>query len=256
MRLTVCQLSDDRAAFEADWEALRAHVAAEKPDIVLLPELPFATWFGIENRFEPAVWRDVMAAHEAGDARLAELEAECVISTHPVERGGKRLNEAFAAFRDGRRIGLHEKRYLPEEPGFYEESWYQHGDGVFDPHDIGGAVVGVQICSELWVLDESRRYASRGVDLIVAPRATAASSVEKWLVAGRAAAMLAGAYSASSNRCGRSTAGGFDFGGVGWVVDPDGAVLAQTSAAAQCATVTLDLAASKAAKTTYPRYLK
>ncbi len=256
MRLTVCQLRDDRAGFEADWEVLRAHVAAERPDVVLLPELPFATWFGLENTFVPAVWRDVMAAHESGDARLGELEAACVIATRPVERGGKRLNEAYAAFRDGRRIGLHEKRYLPEEPGFYEESWYQHGDGVFGTHEIAGAVVGVQICSELWVLDEARRYASRGVDLIVTPRATAASSVEKWLVAGRAAAMLAGAYSASSNRYGPSEAGGFEFGGVGWVVDPDGAVLAQTSQVAPFATVDLDLAAARAAKTTYPRYLK
>jgi len=256
MRLTVCQLSDDRAAFEADWEKLRAHVAAEKPDVVLLPELPFATWFGIENKFEPAVWRDVMIAHEAGDARLGELEAPCVISTRPVERGGKRLNEAFVAYGDGRRVGLHEKRYLPEEPGFCEASWYQHGDGVFGTHEILGATVGVQICSELWILDESRRYASRGVDLIVTPRATASSSVEKWLVAGRAAAMLAGANSASSNRYGPSKAGGFEFGGVGWVVDPDGAVLARTSKEAPCATVELDLEATKAAKATYPRYLK
>lgn len=256
MRLTVCQLSDDRAAFEAEWETLRAHVAAEKPDMVLLPELPFATWFGIENTFEPAVWQDVMAAHEVGDARLGELEATCVISTRPVERGGKRLNEAFAAFRDGRHVGLHEKRYLPEEPGFYEESWYQHGDGKFDTHEIGGATVGVQICSELWILDESRRYASRGVDLIVTPRATAASSVEKWLVAGRAAAMLAGAYSASSNRHGPSKAGGFEFGGGGWIVDSDGAVLVRTSRETPCATVELDLEATKAAKATYPRYLK
>lgn len=256
MRLTVCQLSDDRAAFEGDWQKLRAHVAAEKPDLVLLPELPFATWFGIENTFEPTIWRDVMARHEAGDARLRELEAPCVISTRSVERAGKRLNEAFAAFRDGRRSRLHDKRYLPEEPGFYEASWYQQGDGVFDAHEISGAVVGVQICSELWILDESRRYGSRGVDLIVTPRATAASSVEKWLVAGRAAAMLAGAYSASSNRHGRSEAGGFEFGGVGWVIDPDGAVMAQTSKASPCATVDLDLAVTKAAKATYPRYLK
>lgn len=256
MRLTVCQLSDDRTVFEADWETLRAHVTAEKPDVVLLPELPFATWFGIENKFEPEVWRDVMAAHEADDARLRELEAPCVISTRPVEHGDKRFNEAFAAFRDGRRLRLHDKRYLPEEPGFYEASWYQHGDGVFDTQEIAGAVVGVQICSELWILDEARRYASRGADLIVTPRATAASSVEKWVVAGRAAAMVAGAYSASSNRYGLSKAGGFEFGGAGWVIDPDGEVLARTSKAAPCATVELDLEATKAAKATYPRYLK
>jgi N-carbamoylputrescine amidase len=113
MRLTVCQLRDDRAGFEAAWDKLRAHVAAERPDVVLLPELPFAPWFAIESTFDAGRWRHVMLAHDAWDARLVELEAACVISTRPVERGGKRLNEAFAAFRDGLRVALHEKRYLP-----------------------------------------------------------------------------------------------------------------------------------------------
>lgn len=256
MRLTVCQLCDDRAGFTSEWEKLRAHVAAERPDVVLLPELPFAPWFGVTENFDPDVWRDVMVAHDAWDSRLRELDAECVVLTRPAERDGRRLNECYAAFGDGQRMRLHDKRYLPQEPGYFEASWYERGDGVFDTHRIADSTIGVQICSELWVLDESRRYASRDVDLIVTPRATVASSVEKWIVAGRAAAMLAGAYSASSNRSGHSEAGGFAFGGAGWVIDPDGAVLAVTSEAAPFATVAIDLAVAKAAKSTYPRYLK
>lgn len=256
MRLTVCQLRDERAGFEADWRELVRYVATERPDVVLLPELPFAPWFGITDAFDAAVWREVMAAHEAWDRRLGELEAGCVVLTRAVERDGRRLNECYAAFRDGRRLRLHDKRYLPQEPGYFEASWYERGDGVFDIHRIAGAAVGIQICSELWVFDETRKYGARGVDLIVTPRATPASTVEKWILAGRVAAISAGAYSASSNHSGRSEAGEFAFGGAGWVIDPDGAVLALTSEEAPFATVALDFDATKAAKTTYPRYLK
>jgi N-carbamoylputrescine amidase len=52
-----------------------------------------------------------------------------------------------------------------------------------------------------------------------------------------------------------STAGD-PFGGQGWIIDPDGDVLAVTSDAERFATRDLDLARAKEAKTTYPRYVR
>lgn len=255
MRVTVCQLRDDRDGFAEDWERLAAHVRAEESELVLLPELPFAPWFATEKTFDTAVWRAVMAAHADWDRRLSELAPANVIATRPIERGGQRLNECFLAEPNGARRALHDKRYLPDEPGYFEASWYAQGDGVFEPADIGGARVGVQICSELWVLDVSRAYAGKGVDLIVCPRATPEASREKWPVAGRAAAMLAGAYCASSNHAGMSQAG-FRFAGGGWIIDPEGEVLALTSEAEPFVTRAIDLALTTLAKDTYPRYLR
>jgi N-carbamoylputrescine amidase len=247
-------MRDDRAGFEDDWVSLRRHVSEQQSALVLLPELPFAPWFAFDKNFDAGAWADVMSAHRDWDARLGELAPAAVIATRPVERGAKRYNEAFAAFADGRRIALHDKRYLPDEPGFYEASWYERGDGAFDLADVAGAKVGMMICSELWVLDEARQYASRGADIILTPRATPASSLDKWFVAGRAAAMLAGAFSLSSNHAGQSR-GGFRFGGGGWIVDPDGEVLARTSDEEPFATRDIDLGQARAAKSTYPRYL-
>ena len=255
MRLTVCQLRDDRVGFAADWEWLAVHVREQRSDLVILPEFPFATWFAIKQPFDAAVWRDVVAAHEAWDKRLGELAPAAVIATRPAERGGQRFNEAFAATPDGARTALHDKRYLPEEPGYFEASWYQRGDGSFTPANVAGARVGMQVCSELWVLDVSRAYAAQDVDLIAVPRATPASSVEKWLLAGRTASIVAGAFSASSNHAGDSPAG-FTFAGAGWIIDPEGEVLARTSDEAPFATVEIDLAKAREAKQTYPRYIR
>lgn len=255
MRVTVCQMRDDRAGFASDWRGLREHVAAERADLVVLPELPFSTWFAIEQTYDASVWRRAMEEHAGHEAGLADLAPAAVISTRPVERAGRRYNEAFAALAGGAQQALHDKRYLPDEPGFFEASWYERGDGVFAIHRIAGANIGVQICSELWVLDESRRYGGQDVDLIVTPRATPLSSRDKWLIAGRAAAILAGAYSASSNHAGLS-AGGFEFAGAGWIIDPDGDILAITSESEPFVTREIDLGKAAAAKTTYPRYLR
>jgi predicted amidohydrolase len=67
---------------------------------------------------------------------------------------------------------------------------------------------------------------------------------------GRAAAIAAGAFGLSSNRFDKSGA----YGGQGWVVGPDGEVLALTSASEPFVSVRIDLEAAEKAKSTYPRY--
>ena len=168
--------------------------------------------------------------------------------------GAKRLNEAFVVAQ-GHSRGVHDKRYLPDEDGYWEASWYQAGDGVFDLVQIGGATAGVQICTEMWMLDVSRQYGLRGVGLIVVPRATPVTSRERWLVGGRAAAIVSGAFCLSSNRSGVSSAGD-EFGGQSWIIDPDGEVLAVTTEAERFATMDIDLQRAADAKATYPRYVR
>ncbi len=254
MRATVCQLSDEPSVFGVDWAALRRHVEQHKSDLVLLPEMPFATWFATEREFSPKLWGAAIAEHAHWKERLSDLAPATVLSTEPVERNGRRLNEAFV-WSAGRAMPAHHKRYLPEEDGFWEASWYEQGDGAFDLADAAGARVGFQVCTELWTLAEARKYGLAGADIIAAPRATPASSVERWIVAGRAAAMLAGAFCLSSNRSGVSR-GGFKFGGAGWIIGPDGEVLAVTSEAEPIITHEIDLEEARAAKSTYPRYVR
>jgi N-carbamoylputrescine amidase len=253
MRVTVCQLSDEREAFAADWDALCAHARRERSELVLLPEMPFSAWFAVERRFEPEIWRAAIAEHVLWKERLGDLAPAVVLATRPVERDGRRLNEAFV-WASGAATAVHDKRYLPDEDGFWEASWYDRGDGVFQPAAAGPARVGFQICTELWTLEESRQYGLKGVDVLAAPRATPASSRERWLVAGRAAAILAGAYCISSNRSGASRAG-FEFAGMGWIIDPEGEVLAMTSNESPIISLDIDLAQASRAKATYPRYV-
>ena len=58
----------------------------------------------------------------------------------------------------------------------------------------------------------------------------------------------------SSNLTGR-TEDGRDFGGNGWIIDPEGNVLGLTSDEKPFLTLDLDLSISHHAKQTYPRYV-
>ena len=89
--------------------------------------------------------------------------------------------------------------------------------------------------------------------MIVNPRATARPTLDKWLVAGRAAAVVAGAYCLSSNRV-SDEAPTVSFGGQGWIVGPDGDALGLTSAERPFVTIDIDLNDAERAKSTYPRY--
>lgn len=255
MRVTVCQLSDERDGFASDWEGLVAHVKSESSDLVLLPEMPFSRWFALGRDFDPGVWQAAVAAHDAWLARLHPLAPAVVLGSRPVNAGSYRRNEGFIWDQELGYRAVHSKYYLPNEEGYWEASWYGRGEGDFTPVQSGVARIGFAICTELWFLERARAYGQQGVQIIVTPRATGSVTVDKWLVGGRACAVVSGAFSLSSNRV--SAAGqATDFGGQGWVVDPDGAVLGLTSREQPFVTVEIDLHTAELARQTYPRYVR
>ena len=250
MKVTVCELPDDRSAFATEWERLAKHVRKELSDVVLLPEIPFAHWIFAYPDFDPNVWAQAVDEHRKWMGRIPELGAAAVLGSRPVESRGRRYNEGFA-WSDGRVVSSHKKCYLPNEEGFYEARWYGRGSRKFTPFSVNEWKVGFQICSDLWSMSNARSYGKSGVGLIAVPRCTGLST-DKWLAGGRAAAVVSGAYCVSSNRAGER--GKAKFGGLGWVVDPDGKVLAATDKGHPFATVEIDEAVAEKAKKTYPRY--
>lgn len=255
MKVTAVQLPDRPAALEAAFAALVEHARAEKPHLVLLPEMPFAPWLAASDQVDHARWQAAVDAHEEWLPRLGALGARIVLGSRPTLQDAIPHNDAFIwrpekGARDG-----HRKYYLPDEPGFWEATWYRRAEQPsFQATAVEGLNIGFMICSDLWFTEHARGYARQGVHLLANPRATEISSVDKWIAGGRAAAVLSGAYCISSNRAGQS--GGVSWGGGGWVIDPDGAVLALTSEGQPFVTVEIDPAAAEVAKSSYPRYVK
>jgi N-carbamoylputrescine amidase len=251
MRVTVCELPHEPVALAAAWRALCEHARRERSDLVLLPEFAFVAPVWNDERFDAATWQAAVQATESWLDHLPELGVAHVIGARPVTDGGTAYNEGFLWSRNGGSMRLRRKYWLPDEAGGWEARWFARGDRDFAPFRVGDMAGALNICTELWALDTYAPYAALGVDAVFSPRATAAATTHKWLSIGTVAAVRTGAYSVSSNRVHADGS----CGGVGWVIGPDGERLASTSAAAPFCTVALDLRATAAARSTYPRYV-
>ena len=252
----MCQLDSRREHRTGALEALAAHVAGSAADLVVLPELPFSTWLASAREPDLAAWDASVAEHDAAVARLDALGAAAVVGSRPtVEPDGKRHNAAFVWTPQHGAARVRDKRHLPDEPGYWEASWYDRGEVSHATREVLGATVGVLLCTDLWFFEAAREYARAGTDLLCLPRATPYTSLPTWLAGGQVAAMCSGAYCLSSNQW-DPDGSGVDCGGLGWVVGPDGDVLATTSPEQPFVTVEVDLELARQAKSTYPRYVR
>ena len=241
------------------WDArdptrLWSRIASERADLLVLPELGMSPWLPDTREVDPAEWSDAAARHDALIDRLGALNARVVVGSRPVVDAGRRYNESFI-WSDGTLLGpAHRKTYLPDEAGYWEASWYERGPVAFEPVDTPVGRIGVVLCTELWFFQHARDLGAAGIDVLAVPRATPASSVDKWVAGGRAAAVVSGAFCVSANQSGAYAAA--SMGGGSWVIDPEeAAILGLTDASQPVLTREVDLARARRAKTTYPRYV-
>jgi N-carbamoylputrescine amidase len=251
MRVTVCELPHESTSLAAAWAGLCHHTALQAPELVLLPEFVFVEPVWKAEQFNSFKWADAETLSATWLARLPELRATHVVGTRPVTIAGRPFNQGFAWSEATGLTPLRSKFFLPAEPGGWETNWFDRGDSLFPAYHAGMLSFGLNICTELWALETYASYAAMGVQAVLAPRATAAATRTKWLSAGVVAAVRSGAFCLSSNRVEPTGA----CGGAGWIINPDGQVLASTTPEAPFATIELDLAASTAASESYPRYV-
>jgi N-carbamoylputrescine amidase len=217
--------------------------------------MPFYPWLAYTQDVRPGSWVAAVEAHHEWAERLADLAPAAVASTRAAIEQGIRQNVGFAWEPGCGQTDIHTKYYLPDEPGFWEATWYGRGKKEFEASQIAKTRIGFLICTELWFGQHAREYGQQGVQLLVCPRATMSSSVAKWVVGGQAAAVVSGAFCLSSNRTGKNPGSG-DFAGTGWIIEPEeGRVLGLTSADQPFLTLDLDLTLADKAKATYPRYI-
>lgn len=257
LRVGVTQLSCGEP-LDRQWEALAAHCRSSRPDILVLPELPFSRWFPSGEAVNDDTWHAAIAAHDAWVPRVNELSASVVIYSRPVEHEGRRINQGVLHHTESRRIvPSHGKTVLPDEPGWRERTWFEAADDPVDAHiavytHLEVVRIGILLCSELW-MDHARRLGTQGARLIAAPRATAGGNHEHWLLAGRMTSIQSAAFGISANRAGLD--GEVEFAGRSWIISPEGEVLAETSAEEPFITRELSLIETETARYGYPRTL-
>ena len=256
MKVTVSQIHPHPETIANQFNALRDHIKAHSTDFLLLPEMCFSPWLAADKETDAQRWMDACKQHLQFIDDMGNWGVSAILGTRPVMLdSGERRNQAYLWSEDsGRAQKIHDKYYLPDEEGYWEATWYSRGEKIFETAQWSDTKLGVQICTEMWFYEWSRHYARQGVDLLCVPRATPHGSVEKWLAGGQAAAVCSGAYCLSSNIWyppGEKE----DCGGLSWIIDPEGEILATTDSSNPFATVELDLNFARLSKETYPRYV-
>ncbi|WP_245427495.1 carbon-nitrogen hydrolase family protein [Pleomorphomonas carboxyditropha] len=225
MRVGFVEWPEGLEPYGPEWLEIANRLADAQVEMLITNELPFGPWIADRRPFDRETAQASADAHVRGFDALAKLAIPAILSSRPVWAADRLLNQAVV-IESGRTRAIHTKQYFPEEPGWYEASWYESDRAGFNPFEISGLRMGVMLCTDAMFNEHARHYGRQGTVLIAIPRA-AGTSTENWLTAGRMAAIVSGNYVVSSNRYGRSRCGAV-FGGAGFAFSPDGTLLSIT----------------------------
>lgn len=252
MRVGFVEWPEGLEPYGPQWGEITNRLADARLDMLITNELPFGPWIADRRPFDREVAQACIDIHAEGLDALRGLGIPAIVSSRPVWAKDRLLNQAVA-IEGGRIRAIHTKQYIPEEPGFYEASWYEPGEDCFKPADVAGLRLGVMLCTDAMFNEHARSYGRQGTAVIAILRA-AGTSTENWLTAGRMAALVSGSYVVSSNRYGRS-GGGTEFGGTGFAFGPGGTPLAVTDPANPLLVIDVDPDVAARQQSEYPCYV-
>ncbi len=241
---------------DSTWEAFATRIRNTAADAILLNEMPFGRWVSAEPEFDRTTITGIQQLHDEGLRYLSELNKSIIFGTRAASHDGCSVNEGFVwESTPGASRPVHTKQFFPDEAGYYEARWFERGETHFQTVTAGAITAGFMICTEVMFNEWARHYGRNGANLILVPRATPAGSIKRWQIAMAMAAVVSGCYVASSNRAG-DDGYGQRFAGRGWIYDPSGDLIAETSPEHPVATAELDLALVELAQREYPCYVK
>jgi NAD+ synthase len=174
-KITLAQLNPtvgDVDGNAAKARAARARAAADRADLVVLPELFIAGYPPEDLVLKPAFQAACRAAVEALARETADGGPAMLIGSPWVEDG--KLYNACALLDGGQIAARRYKANLPNYGVFDEKRLFARGPAA-GPVTIRGVRVGVPICEDIW-LEESEDYenvveclAETGAEIIVVP---------------------------------------------------------------------------------------
>jgi N-carbamoylputrescine amidase len=238
-------------------------------EVVCLPELFGSRYF---CQSEDARFFDLAEAipgpgTKAFEALSRQTGAALVVSLF--ERRAPGLYHNTLAVIDGEKgyLGKYRKMHIPDDPRYYEKFYFTPGDLGFRCFDTARARLGTLICWDQWFPEAARLTAMLGAEILLYPTAigwhpeekdaVGAHQQEAWMTLQRSHAVANGCFVAAVNRYGfepdPASSGGIEFWGRSFIAAPDGRVLCEAPADAECVLVeTLDLSEIEAARRGWP----
>lgn len=189
---------------------LAEEAATKEASVVVFPEL-CTTGYTCADLFSQKQLLDA-AEKAVADIAGAALPAGMLVAVGAPVRCAGRLYNCAILIKGGKILGIVPKIYLPNHAEFYEARWFESGAtvdkeivyagqttrlSVRQLFSVGKAVIGVEICQDLWVPVPPCTYAAlAGANLILnlsaSNEALLKNDYRKQLVASTAARLFAG----------------------------------------------------------------
>ena len=189
---------------------LAEEAAAKEASVVVFPEL-CTTGYTCADLFSQKQLLDA-AEKAVADIAGAALPAGMLVAVGAPVRCAGRLYNCAILIKGGKILGIVPKIYLPNHAEFYEARWFESGAtvdkeivyagqttrlSVRQLFSVGKAIIGVEICQDLWVPVPPCTYAAlAGANLILnlsaSNEALLKNDYRKQLVASTAARLFAG----------------------------------------------------------------
>ena len=228
LRLAVIQMQSNADARDENVAKACGYideVAAEKPDLIVLPE-----FFNIEYVFQFRDYDYIDRAERADGPTITAMRekarehATTICATIFEEEGpGVYFDTAFMIGPDGEIFGKYRKTH-PAAVQSLEKIYFRAGS-VFPVWEVKGMKVGVVICYDHCFPETARCAAVNGAELVLGP--FAAPRFPTWDELMITRAWENGVYMAPTNKVGLE--GEWIFGGRSLLVDPFGEIVGQAS---------------------------
>lgn len=235
LRVALCQLDlvvGDLAGNVAAIAAAHARAGSAGADVALFPELAVPGYPPEDLLLKPGFLEDNQEALELLAASITGHCAAVVGWVEGVRHPGADPHDATdgpwnaaAVLHDGRVVGSYRKQALPNYGVFDEKRYFDPGAGGQPLYRIGGVVVAVTVCEDVWVpggpaVQATRDGARVVLNINASPFHAGKQALRESMLAERSA--QAGAPIAYLNLVGGQDDLVFDGGSV--VVGPDGVV--------------------------------
>ena len=231
-----------------------AEAASLGAKIVCLQELYRSTYFAQEDKKDFGHLAETVPGPSTAAFSTLAKEKGIVVIVPIFEKAdnGCRYNSAVVIDATGELRPTYRKIHIPQDPLFYEKSYFEPGDNGFLVHETQHGKVAALICYDQWYPEAARANVLQGADLLFYPTAIGwiegheapeGDWREAWTTIQRSHAIANGVHVAAVNRVG--TEGKLRFWGSSFVADAFGNLLGRAGEDEEVLVVDADLRRNK-----------
>jgi agmatine deiminase len=235
------KVSRDVEANLAHAERLTRQAARKGAQIICLPELYRTAYFPQQKKLDVSSLAETIPGESTHVFSEVARDLGVVLIIPVFECAGGEKNRSYynsAAVIDerGRLLPTYRKLHLPQDPMFYEQDYFAHGDTGYRVYKTKFATFAVLICYDQWFPEAARMATLAGANIIFYP--TAIGNVvgykspdgdwhDAWETVMRGHAIANGVHVVAVNRVGREDR--LRFWGQSFACDSFGKVLKRAS---------------------------